>query len=74
MDQIYADAVVTLVAAAGEGPYYGLLGVSYTSRRQQPGAVVGNFHLVSTLESLRDVVLSSKWASRGWTFQEIKLS
>jgi hypothetical protein len=74
MDQIYADAVVTLVAAAGEGPHYGLPGVSHTSRRQQPGVVVANFHLVSTLESPRDVVLSSKWASRGWTFQEMKLS
>ena len=33
MDQIYADAVLTIVAAAGEGPDYGLPGVSETFRR-----------------------------------------
>jgi hypothetical protein len=74
MDQIYADAVLTIVAAAGEGPDYGLPGVSKTFRRTQPCVIVGNHHLVSSLRSPRDVVMSSKWASRGWTFQEAMLS
>jgi hypothetical protein len=74
MDQIYAGAVLTIVAAAGEGPQYGLPGVSQTPRHTQPRALVGNYHLVSSLRSPRDVVLSSKWASRGWTFQEAMLS
>jgi hypothetical protein len=74
MDQIYADAVVTLVAAAGEGPHYGLPGVSHTYRQRQPYATSGDYHLVSTLQPPRDIIMSSKWASRGWTFQEMALS
>lgn len=74
MDQIYAGAVVTIVAAAGEDPHYGLPGVSHTPRQTQPCATSGNFHLVSSLRAPRDIVKSSKWASRGWTFQEMKLS
>lgn len=74
MDQIYASAEVTIVAAAGEGPDYGLPGVSKTPRRTQPSAVVGKHYLVSSLRTPRDVVMSSKWASRAWTFQEAMLS
>lgn len=74
MDQIYAGAEVTIAAAAGEGPDYGLPGVSKTPRRTQPSAVVHNHHLVSSLRPPRDVVLSSMWASRAWTFQEAILS
>ncbi|PSN63699.1 HET-domain-containing protein, partial [Corynespora cassiicola Philippines] len=74
MDRIYADAIVTIVAAAGEDPHYGLPGVSRTHRHPQPSAVIGKQQLVSSLRSPRDVIMSSKWASRGWTFQEAKLS
>jgi hypothetical protein len=74
MDQIYANAVLTIVAGAGEGPGYGLPGVSQRPRHTQPCADLGGIHLVTSLRSPQDVVKSSKWASRGWTFQEAKLS
>jgi hypothetical protein len=74
MDQIYADAVVTVVAVAGENPEYGLPGVSHTQRCKQPIAVMGKYHLLSLPQSPQQDILSSKWASRGWTFQEAKLS
>jgi hypothetical protein len=74
MDQIYADAVLTIVAAAGEDSRHGLPGVSRTPRCLQPRAEVEGFQLVHSLRSPRDVVMSSKWASRGWTLQEARLS
>jgi len=74
MDEIYAGAEVTIVAAAGDGPEYGLPGVSKAHRGLQPSAIVGNYHFVSSLRPPRDVVMSSKWASRAWTFQEAVLS
>jgi hypothetical protein len=74
MDRIYADAVLTIVAVAGEGPNYGLPGVSRRHRYIHPTASIGDFHLVPSLRPPRDIVRASKWASRGWTFQEAKLS
>jgi hypothetical protein len=74
MNQIYADAVLTIVAAAGEDSRHGLPGVSRTPRDPQPCIEVRDTQLVHSLRSPRDVVMSSKWASRGWTFQEATLS
>jgi hypothetical protein len=74
MNQIYADAVLTIVAAAGEDSRHGLPGVSRTPRYPQACVEIGDTQLVHSLRSPRDVVMSSKWASRGWTFQEARLS
>jgi hypothetical protein len=74
MDRIYADAVLTIVAVAGEGPDYGLPGVSRKHRLAHPHANIGNLQLVASLRPPRNVVRATKWASRGWTFQEAKLS
>jgi hypothetical protein len=74
MNQIYADAVLTIVAAAGEDSRYGLPGVSRTPRYPQACVEIEDTQLVHSLRSPRDVVMSSKWASRGWTFQEARLS
>jgi Heterokaryon incompatibility protein (HET) len=74
MDLIYANAEVTIVAAAGDGPHYGLPGVAGTLRKIQPALRIGQYPLASTLPYPRELVGKSKWATRGWTFQEGILS
>ncbi|KAH7396140.1 hypothetical protein BKA66DRAFT_509226 [Pyrenochaeta sp. MPI-SDFR-AT-0127] len=74
MHEIYADAALTIVAAAGEDPMYGLPSVSLTPRQPQPCVDIGDTDLVTLLRSPREIVMSSKWASRGWAFQEARLS
>ncbi|KAE8445543.1 hypothetical protein EG329_013307 [Mollisiaceae sp. DMI_Dod_QoI] len=73
MDSIYMDSEVTIVAAAGVGPGYGLPGVS-CPRRPQPVAKIGQLQLVSPGSVARQVLKESRWSTRGWTFQEAYLS
>jgi hypothetical protein len=74
MDLIYANARLTVIAAAGEKPDYGLPGVRGTPRKLQPSLKVGTHLMVSTLPHPSWSVRNSKWASRGWTYQEGLLS
>jgi hypothetical protein len=74
MDLIYANARLTVIAAAGEMPDYGLPGVGGTLRKLQPSLKVGKHFMVSTLPHPSWSVRNSKWASRGWTYQEGLLS
>ncbi|KAM0794925.1 heterokaryon incompatibility protein-domain-containing protein, partial [Usnea florida] len=74
MDKVYLCAVITIVAAAGENADYGLPGVSDTLRRAQPYAVVRGQLLASTMRSSPVAIRSSRWATRGWTYQEAALS
>ena len=74
MDLIYQGAEVTIVAAAGEDPAYGLPGVDSRNRVHQPGAKVGKYFLVSAPEDARISIRTSKWMSRAWTYQEALLS
>ncbi|CZR54967.1 uncharacterized protein PAC_04852 [Phialocephala subalpina] len=74
MDKIYADAEITIIAAAGQGPDYGLPGVGKLSRKQQARLQIENLELISTLPNTKAVVTASKWASRAWTYQEGILS
>ena len=74
MDKVYLCAVTTIVAAAGESANYGLPGVSKTLRRAQPYAVVRGRLLASTMRSSQVAIGSSRWATRGWTYQEAALS
>ena len=74
MDLIYALAQVTIIATAGQGPDYGLPGVRGTLHSCQPQLKIGNHFLVSTLPSPKLAIKSSKWATRGWTYQEGLLS
>jgi hypothetical protein len=71
---IYANAEVTIVAVAGEGPHHGLPGVRGTLRKAQPTINIEDYHIASTLPHCRNSVLRSKWATRGWTYQEGILS
>ena len=74
MDKIYLCAETTIVAAAGENANYGLPGVSSTLRRAQPYAVVRGQLLASTMRSPQVAIGGSRWATRGWTYQEAALS
>lgn len=69
MCDIYSGASITIVAAAGDGPDYGLPGVS--KRRQQPPEIrIGCRTLFATLPNPKTLIDCSKWSTRGWTFQE----
>jgi hypothetical protein len=70
MDLIYRNAFVTIVAAAGTDPYFGLPGVGATPRTPQANAWVGGRCLVSTLPDPRTLIKASKWMHRAWTYQE----
>jgi hypothetical protein len=71
MGHIYAAAQVTIVAAAGSDSEYGLPGAVPGSRQPLLQARFGSISL-TLLPPARGVhdVLDSRWASRGWTFQE----
>jgi hypothetical protein len=74
MDLIYSNAELTIIAVAGRDASYGLPGINGTQRRYQPRLKHGNHLLLSTLSHPRFLVEHSKWATRGWTFQEGVLS
>jgi hypothetical protein len=73
MDKIYSGAELTIIAAAGSDPHYGLPGVSKTVRH---GISIETFSHGSLLswKTLRSDVEQSHWATRGWTYQEMLLS
>jgi hypothetical protein len=75
MGEIYSSARLTIVAAAGDSPKYGLPGISHARQVPMPdGQVVGPVALVCTAVSAAVDVYRSTWAYRAWTFQEAYLS
>ena len=62
------------MAAAGEDKTYGLPGVGETSRTPQATASLNRLCVISTITDPHASIRSSRWASRGWTFQEAVLS
>ncbi|KAI0975606.1 heterokaryon incompatibility protein-domain-containing protein [Xylaria arbuscula] len=76
MDSVYKNAALTIVAAAGTDESYGLPGVS----RARPARQLtfkkddGGYQLVLTLPLPHSSITKSKWATRGWTYQEAILS
>jgi hypothetical protein len=75
MGAIYAGAQITLVAAAGSDPNFGLPGVLSQGRSVPKAEKIGNVWLkpLPRLVQLAEVS-ESKWASRAWTFQEFHRS
>ncbi|KAH7356240.1 heterokaryon incompatibility protein-domain-containing protein, partial [Pyrenochaeta sp. MPI-SDFR-AT-0127] len=73
MDRVYQNADITIIAAVGDNPHYGLPGVRGTSRQRQLSLTVGE-HTFVTAEEVAGQVKKSTWMSRGWTFQEMLLS
>ena len=74
MDLIYQNAIITIVAAAGKDPSYGLSGVSRRERRPQLRARIRSTVFVNPWAKTRFIVADSHWATRGWTYQESVLS
>ncbi|KAL7918816.1 heterokaryon incompatibility domain-containing protein [Trichoderma austrokoningii] len=74
MDSIYETAQVTIVAAAGSDETHGLPGVGSKRRPAQPIARTKKLTVLSTMRDVRDAIRSSKWFTRGWTFQEALLT
>ncbi|KAF2114566.1 heterokaryon incompatibility protein-domain-containing protein [Lophiotrema nucula] len=74
MDQIYSFADLTLIAAAGESPYEGLPGINGTPRIGQQIVRIGDYLLIQTLRDANCSLKKSRWAKRGWTYQEGILS
>jgi hypothetical protein len=75
MGAIYAGAQITIVAAAGSDPNFGLPGVLSQGRSVPKAEKVGKVWLkpLPRLVQLAEVS-ESKWASRAWTFQEFHRS
>jgi hypothetical protein len=66
MDAIYRSAKLTIIAAAEDGPDYGLPGVSGIARTVQQNFHVGRHCIVQTLPHPSSLLSESKWATRGW--------
>jgi hypothetical protein len=49
---------------------YGLPGVDATPRKAQLAAKIGNVRVLSSMRHPHSSIRSSKWSTRGWTFQE----
>ena len=71
MGEIYSAAQITLVAAAGSDPSYGLPGVLSRPRLIPEAEEIQNMCLkpLPRFVQLAEVA-ESRWASRAWTFQE----
>lgn len=74
MDQIYTNAQATIVAMYGENDAAGLPGVSEVPRKPQSEFRLSHGRLVSSCPPLSTLVQRSTWATRGWTYQEARLS
>lgn len=72
MDQIYANASFTIIAAADGDTELGLCGVSMP-RQLQRGVKIQDVALLELPDDSADLTYS-KWATRGWTYQECYLS
>lgn len=73
MDEIYKSAEVTIFAAAGSDSSYSLPGVSRECFRQ-PWAEISGRPILWTLQDPTCLMQTSKWMTRGWTYQETVLS
>jgi hypothetical protein len=77
MDIIYQNAELTIIAAIGQDPTYGLPGVSLRKRKPQhltTCSKIGKHFLISTQSWSKEVVETTKWKTRAWTYQEGLLS
>ncbi|KAF2189698.1 HET-domain-containing protein, partial [Zopfia rhizophila CBS 207.26] len=73
MATIYANACITIIAAAGKDSSFGLPGVG-RPRKEQPTIQVGHQTLVCTLPDPHHIIGSSTWMTRGWVYQEALFS
>lgn len=74
MDLIYESADATLVALDGGHDKNGLPGVSTLSRDKQPIFDTDTGHIIHSFPAIESLIETSKWNTRGWTYQEARLS
>lgn len=77
MDLIYMNAELTIIAAAGSNPNYGLPGVGHQKRKSRYLTTctrIGKHFLITTADTPTRSMCDTKWNARGWTFQEALLS
>lgn len=75
MDKIFLSAALTIVGASGEDVHTGLTGCKPHSRRtEQHIEVIQGLQFALMGLSLNSELKSTKWYSRGWTYQEFMLS
>jgi len=77
MDLIYKNAELTIIAAVGDDPSYGLPGVSLRKRKPEhltACARIGSHFLISIDAEPKSAVAGTRWITRAWTYQEALLS
>lgn len=75
MDQIYQQAHLVVIAATGNDAHAGLPGTTKPRTRiNQQSETIGGIDFNTSFLALRHALGTSKWATRGWTFQEGLLS
>ena len=74
MDIIYENSDATLVAVHGDSEKAGFPGVSSTQREHQLSFSHQGRRFISTLPSITGAMKESVWNTRGWTYQEARLS
>ncbi|KAL6907209.1 heterokaryon incompatibility protein domain-containing protein [Trichoderma evansii] len=75
MDNVYRNAALVVVAAAGNDAQAGLCGVkNFTRREWQRKETMHGIPYMTAQPPLREVLERTKWNSRGWTFQEAMLA
>lgn len=70
MDSVYNEASLVIIAADGMGPTHGLPDVNGRPRSLLPAVELENILLYYTPPKIFRSLKTSKWNSRGWTFQE----
>lgn len=74
MDSIYENSAITLIAATGSDVESGLPGVGSTYRKTWSAVRLGELELLSIMAHPSWEIPWTKWATRGWNFQEAVLS
>jgi hypothetical protein len=74
MDRIYANSALTLIAAAGTGPDYGLPGLGTRPRCLSVAVSIKKHKSLLATREPWELIRESVWITRGWTFQEGQLS
>lgn len=75
MGKIYSSAQLTIIASVGENPEYGLPGITnHDSEVPFRYETIKRLKvIVRPMKSIESIIVS-KWATRGWTYQEGYLS
>ncbi|GAT27639.1 hypothetical protein RIB2604_02113330 [Aspergillus luchuensis] len=74
MGKIYNQSYLTLIAMAGSDAHYGLPGTNGQRRSPQWTGQIQGIYLLKDIDAYDKICRSSKWQTRGWTFQEAILS